>query len=230
MANAQREPELPRTGGRVYRSLKDGLMKGEYRSGHRLNVDELTEQLSVSRQPIYDAFKRLSSEGFLVVRPNVGCTVAAYEMSEIRDYFQIFAAVEGTATALAAERRQDAELVDLRRLHAQIGGLKNLDSRIERGQAYRVLNRSFHSMIHQMCESPLVETMGAGMYDRADFFIYGSSSDSPLADQLDARQRDHAAILAAVEAADPAAAREAAFDHIFGTASLIEAAVAADAA
>jgi DNA-binding GntR family transcriptional regulator len=215
----------PRAGERVYGVLKSRLLDGRYRGGERLNADELAAELDVSRQPVFDAFKRLSTEGFVTVKPQVGCRVAVYEMADVRDYFALFGAVEGTASALAAQRRTPADLKALRRLHAQIGGLVELTDGSERAQGYRALNRDFHSRIHSMCGTPIVETFGAGMYDRADFFINGSASVSPFADALAERQDDHARIVAALEAGDPDAARTAASEHILGTVALIERAV-----
>jgi DNA-binding GntR family transcriptional regulator len=216
-----RSASLP-AGERVYRELKDRLMGGHYSGGQRLNADGLSAEFGVSRQPVFDAFKRLSAESFVVVRPHVGCSVASYELSEISDYFHIFAAVEGESTALAAERRMVDDLPPLRRLHAQIGGLDDLADTDERAQGYRALNREFHSLIHRMCGTAIVETVGSGMYDRADFFINTAAAASPIADQISARHRDHGAIVAALEAGDPQAARVAASAHIVGTVALIE--------
>ncbi|MEA2271987.1 MAG: hypothetical protein QOI98_695 [Solirubrobacteraceae bacterium] len=221
-------PERPiRAGERVYRALKERLLEGRYRPAERLNADELAAELDVSRQPVFDAFKRLSTEGLVTVRPNVGCAVAAYDMAEVRDYFRIFAAVEGAGAAMAAERRSAADLKALRRLNAQIGGLVGLDDGDERAQGYRTLNREFHSLIHAMCGTPIVESFGAAMYDRADFFINASSVISPFADTVGERHDDHVRIVAALEAGDPEAARAAASQHIYGTVELIERAIAA---
>ena len=214
-----------RLGERVYRELKLRLLDGRYAGGQRLNADELATELGVSRQPVFDAFKRLSTEGFLSVKPHVGCRVVTYDFTEVCDYFRLFASVEGTATALAAERRSEADLKRLRRLHAQIGGLVELPSGEERAQGYRALNREFHSLVHGMAGTRIVETLGAGMYDRADFFINGSAAVSPFADAVAERQRDHGHIVAALEAGDPEAARVAAAQHIFGTVALIERAI-----
>jgi DNA-binding GntR family transcriptional regulator len=214
-----------RTGERVYRVLKERLLDGRYRGGQRLNADELAAELDVSRQPVFDAFKHLSTEGLVSVKAHVGCRVAAYDMLEVRDYFHLFASVEGTATALAAERRSSDALKALRRLHAQIGGLVDLSDGEERAQGYRALNRQFHSRIHAMCGTPIVESFGAAMYDRADFFINGSAAVSPFADSVGERHGDHARIVAALEAGDPEAARAAASEHIFGTVALIEQAI-----
>ena len=211
-----------RAGERVYSILKERLLDGHYRPDERLNADGLAAELDVSRQPVFDAFKRLSTEGLVSVKPHVGCRVAAYDMAEVRDYFHMFAAVEGAAAALAAERRSDKALKALRRLHAQIGGLAELPNEDERAQSYRALNRQFHSMIHAMCGTPIVESFGGAMYDRADFFINSSSPVSPFADSIPGRHREHASILAAIEAGDAEAARTAASAHILETVALIQ--------
>lgn len=210
-----------RAGERVYSILKERLLDGRYRPGERLNADALAAELGVSRQPVFDAFKRLSTEGLVSVKPHVGCRVVTYDMAEVRDYFHLFAAVEGAAAALAAERRSDDALKSLRRLHVQIGGLTELPTEDERAQSYRALNRQFHSMIHAMCGTPIVESFGAAMYDRADFFINASSPVSPFADSIRGRHREHAAIVAAIETGDAEAARTAASKHIFATVALI---------
>lgn len=211
-----------RVGERVYSTLKERLLDGHFRPGERLNADGLAAELGVSRQPVFDAFKRLSTEGLVSVKPHVGCRVAAYDMAEVRDYFRMFAAVEGAAAELAAERRSDEALKALRRLHAQIGGLTDLPTADERAESYRALNRQFHSMIHAMCATPIVESFGAAMYDRADFVINSSSPVSPFADTIPYRHREHAAIVAAIETGDSEAARIAASAHILETVTLIE--------
>ena len=72
-------------------------------------------------------------------------------------------------------------------------------------------------MIHGMSGTPIVESFGAAMYDRADFFINSSSPVSPFADRIPRRHREHAAIVAAIERGDPEAARTAASSHILNT-------------
>ena len=216
----------PRPGERVYRALKTRLLSGDYQRGQRLNADELATELESSRQPVFDAFKRLATEGFVIVRPHVECRVATFDHADVRDYFQLFAAVEGTAAALAAQRRTADELRALRRLHAEIGGLASLQDASERAQAYRVTNREFHSLIHAMCGTPIVETFGAGMYDRADFYINGSALGSPFSYSVPERQDGHEKVVSAIARRDTEAARTAASAHILGTVLLIEDAIA----
>jgi DNA-binding FadR family transcriptional regulator len=76
-----------------------------------------------------------------------------------------------------------------------------------------------------MCGTPVVESLGGGMYDRSDFYINTSGNHSPFADAVTERYEGHDQIVAALEAGDPEAARAAAASHIFGTVALIEATI-----
>jgi DNA-binding GntR family transcriptional regulator len=214
-----------RSGARVYATVKRRLLDGRYRPGERLNADSLAGELGVSRQPVFDTFKLLSAEGLVTVRPHVGCHVAVYGIDEVRDYFHLFAAVEGAASAMAARRRTDDQIRSLRRLHAQIGGLAALDDPEERAHGYRALNREFHSLVHTMCGTPIVERFGSGMYDRADFFVNASANVSPFAHSVPERHDEHARIVAGIETADADLAQAAASEHILSTLTLIDRAV-----
>lgn len=219
-------PPAARAGERAYAVLKDRLLEGTYGTGQRLGPDDLAAELGISRQPVFDALKRLSAEGFIDITPQVGSRVVSYDAGEVRDFFELFAAVEGAATAMAALRRSDDDLGSLRRISAEIGALVRLRSASDRAHGYRVLNRDFHSTIHRCCRTPIVDAICSGMYDRADFFINGTAAVSPLADSVAERHADHQRILAALADGDPDAARAAAADHILGTIPLIEGAPA----
>jgi DNA-binding GntR family transcriptional regulator len=212
---------------RLYALVKERLLEGGYRGGERLVVAALAVECGVSRQPVYEALRRLSAEGFVEIIPRVGCRVRRHDLDEVRDFFELFAAVEGAAAAMAARRRDDDDLRLLRRLNAQIGGLLELEDGAERAHGYRLLNREFHSMIHRISGTPIVDAVASGLYDRSDFLINGATPVSPLADAIAARHRDHRAIIAALERGDDQRARLQAEGHIRATVPLIEKTIAA---
>jgi len=69
-----------------------------------------------------DAFKRLASEGFIEIIPQVGCRVVTPTRDEISDFFLILAGVEGTAAHTAAQRRTEDELGVMRAIVADVSG------------------------------------------------------------------------------------------------------------
>jgi DNA-binding GntR family transcriptional regulator len=206
--------------------IKQRITFGDYRSGERLAIEPLRTELGVSKQPIMEALRRLSAEGLVTIVPQVGCRVAAVTRRDIVDFFEIMGAVEGRAAALAAIRRSAADLEALAQVSARIGEIPALRDPRARAERYLVLNRHFHSLIHQMSGTAIVEEIGRGLYDRADFFINATASRSPLEDTVAARHADHERIRAALGRRDPAAAEKAARSHILGTVALIDAALA----
>src|SRR5215467_14137539 len=76
-------------GERVYRSLRDLILSQAYPPGSKLNVEQLCRNLGVSRTPVWDAMRRLETEGLV-------STVARQLDAEAR------AGLEATVQALEA--------------------------------------------------------------------------------------------------------------------------------
>ena len=168
----------------AYGVIKQRITFGEYRSGERLAIEPLRSELGVSKQPIMEALRRLSAEGLVAIVPQVGCRVATVTRRDVVDFFEIMSAVEGRAAAIAAARRSEAELEALAQVSARISEIPALRDPRTRAERYLVLNRQFHSLIHQMSGTAIVEEIGGGLYDRADFFINATASRSPLEDTV----------------------------------------------
>ncbi len=61
---------------RVYRTIRERILSGDYRPGHRVVIDSLATELGVSALPVREAIRRLEAEGLVVFRPNAGAHVA----------------------------------------------------------------------------------------------------------------------------------------------------------
>src|SRR5215470_3244264 len=62
----------------VYDLLKERLLEGEFQAGERLSVEALKAEFGVSKQPVMEALRRLSSEGLVEIIPQVGCRIPVY--------------------------------------------------------------------------------------------------------------------------------------------------------
>lgn len=217
-----------RAAERVYSVVKERLLEGMYKAGERLQVDAIGAELEVSKQPVMESLRRLSAEGLVVITPQVDCRVAYHDVEEAHDFFHLLAAVEGAAAAMAAVRRSPRELMEAEAINGQIGALREESRADVRAHLYRMLNRSFHSAVHRMCQTPIVESVGSGMYDRADFFINAIASVSPLGAAICERHAEHEEILAMLRAQDADGARQAADAHIINTIGRIESAISAN--
>jgi DNA-binding GntR family transcriptional regulator len=110
-------PERRRgSAGVVYAWLRDQVLAGRMRPGQTLSENEVAQRLGVSRTPVREAIIRLESEGLLIVRPQVGTTVAPIDVEAVADVQFMREAVECRTVALAAQRVTAADAKVLRQL------------------------------------------------------------------------------------------------------------------
>jgi DNA-binding GntR family transcriptional regulator len=205
----------------VYDTLKDELLSGAYQAGERLAVEELKVRLGVSKQPIMDALRRLASDGLVEIIPQVGCRIPVYGERDVADFFTIFGGLEGAVAGVAAQRHVPGQLDQLIAVNARIGQLADDTDPAARAHSYQVLNREFHSTVHEMAHSQVVAGISRRMWDMSDLLISTSGIPQPLAFAVPVRYDDHERIIAAIRERDYVHARAEMDAHIVGTVSLI---------
>ncbi len=152
---------LPQAAAERLRAL---IVEGTLAPGTRLNERELSEQLGVSRTPLREAFRVLASEGLLDQLPNRGVQVAALSREDVRQAFEVMAALEGLAGELAAARVGPADLDALEALQAE---LEDAHRRRDLPTYYRV-NRAIHDRLQAVAGNGLLgrtcETINARLH------------------------------------------------------------------
>jgi DNA-binding GntR family transcriptional regulator len=205
----------------VYDQLKDRLLDGAYAAGQRLQVEGLRNEFGVSKQPIMEAMRRLASDGLVEIIPQVGCRVPVYGPTDVIDFFAIFGGMEGALASVAAHRHTDAQLSQLVRVNAEIDVLSAEADAQARAHGYRMLNRRFHGLVHDMAHSPVVAQISRRMWDMSDLLINTSGIPQPLASAIDGRHDDHERIIAALRRRDAGQARAEMEKHIVDTVAII---------
>ncbi|MDI9930738.1 GntR family transcriptional regulator [Rhodococcus sp. IEGM 1354] len=205
----------------LYDTLKGRLLEGKYAAGEKIVVESIRHEFGVSKQPVMDALRRLSSDKLVDIVPQVGVQVVSYTRQEVEDFFTLFGGFEGTIAGVAALRRTDAQLRDLDAVSANVDGLISSDDAAVRAHGYRVQNREFHAVIHRMAHSRIMAETSQRMWDLSDFLINTTGVDNPLSSALDDRQHDHRSIAEAIRAGNERWAREAMEHHIVGTVEVI---------
>jgi len=100
---------------RVYLSIKDAILRLDYKPGQILRKQQICEALQVSRSPVSEAVTRLASEGLVTILPQAGTYVARFSMAEIRESAFLREALELAAVDYLAPLITDDQLVQLRR-------------------------------------------------------------------------------------------------------------------
>lgn len=128
------------------------ITEGELEPGARLNERVLCERLGVSRTPLREAFKVLAAERLIELNPNRGASVVALSRQNVVELFELMGALEGLSGQLAAERRTEAELAEIRALHFE---MLAAHSRREL-PAYYDLNRRIHLAISRAARNAML--------------------------------------------------------------------------
>jgi DNA-binding GntR family transcriptional regulator len=106
----------------VLSRLRDVIVEGRLPPGARIPERELCAEMGVSRTPLREALKVLAAEGLIDLLPNRGARVRRFTDEDVRNLFEILAALESAAGRLACSRIAEAEIAAIERLHYEMYG------------------------------------------------------------------------------------------------------------
>lgn len=194
-------------GQRVYLTLRQAILSLAYRPGEMLRKPEICAALGVSRSPVSDAVARLQAEGLVDVVPQAGTFVARFSMQEIREGAFLREAIEVAAIERVATRITEDQLQQLRRnLDAQAALVKSGDH-----AGFYETDAAMHELLLSITGFPKLSLVAETAWlhvNRARQLIL------PVPGRIEATLAEHQAILAALEARDPVAARRAVQAHL----------------
>jgi DNA-binding GntR family transcriptional regulator len=197
----------------AYSRLRQAIVRGELRPNERLVEADLAERFRISRTPIREALPRLGSEG-LIVRARRGWSVREYTRDEIRDIYEVRAALEGYAANLAAQRATDEQLQRIRAIHSD----EDTDEpRTARDHLVEV-NDAFHLAIFEAAGNARLTQEAAATRDY--FFNYGIARTYSDA-EADASVEQHEQIVQALLERDPERAERDMRKHVLDALELI---------
>ncbi|PGH58403.1 GntR family transcriptional regulator [Azospirillum sp. A26] len=101
---------------RVYRVLRQAIVTMQFSPGQALSEQEIADQLGVSRQPVREAFIKLSEAGLLTIRPQRGSFVVKISVKQVLDARFVREAVETAVVRKACETITPAGIAELRDL------------------------------------------------------------------------------------------------------------------
>lgn len=161
----------------IFDLLYDRVVTLALPPGTRLSEAEVAAQMGVSRQPVRDAFYRLSQLGFIQIRPQRATTVTPISEDAVLQAYFIRAALEEACMRVAVQRLTDdnfdalAHLLDLQADKVEAGD----------GAGFHALDDRFH---HDICRFAGLEFVWAlikdnkGHMDRARYLSlsYGAET------------------------------------------------------
>ena len=179
----------------VLEQLRDMIVEGEIRPGERIPEKAVCERLGISRTPLREALKSLAKEELVELTPNKGARACLLTAQDVRDRFEVIAALEALAGRLAAIRASDAQIRELREVYERMAGY----FRERRLHDYFQLNQHIHAaLIEASGNDVLVSTHATLMVKVRRPRFLAILSDARWRESVD----EHAAIQHALEARD----------------------------
>ena len=196
---------------RVYDRLHARILSLDLPPGARVSEAEVAAEAGVSRQPVRDAFYRLSKQGFLIIRPQVATTVSPISVRQVMQ-------ARFTRTALELEVIRSACRLLGPSDHAALQDLVEAQEAALRDHAlFHRLDDQFHRELAARSGQEhvwmLIRESKAHM-DRVRFLSLTWTAGTALS--------EHKAILAAVVARDRDAAETEMRAHLSRIVDLVE--------
>jgi DNA-binding GntR family transcriptional regulator len=203
MARLTRERPLQgNKADRVYETLRMEFVRGGWNFGQAFSTYELAERFHVSQRPVMDAVRRLESDGFVEIIPQVGCRVVLPDEVRVRDQLELSAILQGPAARRAAQRATD---VDIERLESIYGRLIPIVAARDI-EGWQSVHHELHTAILEIAGNTALASLAEHAADLWEFYFHPTRRHIGLA-VLEERLADDADILDAIRSHDGNAAQ-----------------------
>lgn len=194
-------------GDRLTRGIEEDILTGRLLPGDRLDERALAERYGVSRTPVREALRQLSTMGLVSVQLRQGARVASLELTELLEMMETMTVLEAETARLAARRMTPAEREQLQAIHHAAAEAL---SREDTGR-FNELNWHLHQTIFQGCRNRFLAEQARTLRLRVHFYrcyLMRVNDGKELA------QRQHDLLVSAVVRGDGDAAFDLMREHL----------------
>jgi DNA-binding GntR family transcriptional regulator len=184
----------------AYDHLKEWIVNGPLEPGENIRDVEVAAMLGVSRTPVREALIRLSQEGLVEIARGRSTQVAGLPFSRAVHLYNIGGVLDAYAAELGATRLDSDGLASMRKVLDEMAGLNDVAH-------VQMLDEQFHDQYYLAADNPVLTDfleqvkVGLRRIERVAFRDAQIRSEAHL---------EHIEIMEALEARDPARARDAA--------------------
>jgi GntR family transcriptional regulator, rspAB operon transcriptional repressor len=138
----------------IARDLREQILSGRLSPGRRISQLSLAEHYGVSRLPVREALRALSSDGLVVMEPARGARVAALDGDDLREVYLLRERLEPLVVSLAIDQVTERDVREAESL------LRGMDDPQTPDDEWLRLDRQFHTMWYDLVKMPrLIRTV-----------------------------------------------------------------------
>ena len=185
----------------AYTRLRELIVSGELEPGAVLPQAALAHRIGISTTPLREALRRLKQEGLVDLDAHRDARVRPLDAAEARDLVELRGSLDPLAASLAAQRRTEADLGDLR---TALEGMVALDARPSTAQLES--HHRFHAAIHRASHNALLVETLEGLWVKSDRYRRHGLEAGRSDEEREARATEHRQLFEAVRDGDAEAA------------------------
>lgn len=190
----------------VAEALRERIFNGALKPGDWVDELALAEEFGISRTPLREAIKVLAAEGLITMKLRRGAYVTEVDAQELSEIYHLMALLESDAAATVAQKASKAELAELEKLHQRLE-----DSAAKDLPSFFAANEAFHMRLLALSSNRWRDQIVA---DLRKVMKLSRAQSLAKEGRLQESLQEHRAILTALKARKPEAARQAMHAHI----------------
>ena len=180
-------------------SLREAIITQNIKQGETLTLESTAKALGISVTPVREAFQILARDGLIELAQNRGAVVLGMTPENIREHYQIRAALEAEACRLVCENGADLGEIERCVRHLVSSGSEN----------YGELNQSFHYNIWLASGNSRLSRMLSELWNGLSMGLRTTRDEYARKSQA-----EHEGILGMLRARDPEGASALMRKHI----------------
>lgn len=185
--------------------IREEIVRGDYKPGERLRLEEIAAQYDVSTMPVREALRDLETEGLVEHFPHRGAVVTEMSPEELADIYDIRAFLEEKAT-LAAVPNLTRETLD-----KMASLIEEMDVNIDDVCKEVALNHEFHFTLYEASGRKHLTDLNHMLRYKAQHYLRAFIEDLGGMPQA---QIEHRAILDACEKGEADQAASLIYKHV----------------
>ncbi len=193
----------------AYDRVRDLILSGDLAPGSVLPQASLAKTIGISTTPLREALRRLKQEGLVELDAHRDARVRALDAGEARDLLELRSCLDPLAASLAAQRRTEDDLDEVR---AALDGLEALSSSPTAGELQT--HHRFHAAIHRASHNVLLVQTLDGLWVKTDRYRRHALAVGRTSEERDARTTEHRRLFEAVRDGDAESAAELMRRHV----------------
>jgi DNA-binding GntR family transcriptional regulator len=190
----------------IVAAVTEEIIAGTRAPGSHLNEQELAERFKVSRTPVREALRQLSSAGLADINARRGAFVARIPIERLIQMFEVMSELEAASARLAARRMTAAEKAVLAKTHSSYEKYVTAADVSE----YFDASNEFHRLVYAGAKNDVLQEMAQALYSRLAPY---RRRQLALSRRTQKSYSEHGKVLSAIQAGDAQAAEEAMRGH-----------------